>query len=117
MADKHFVFADFVSEFEVDFVSLDQSKGNYNDSGKWIQGTETPRPLKGIILPLSQDDLKFDPNGKYTTADKKLYTVDQLQIGQRIQYDGQYYTIEQEKPYQAYADVFIYFAKGVKVNE
>ncbi|MEK4131993.1 hypothetical protein NYE67_20475 [Solibacillus sp. FSL W8-0474] len=113
---KAFEFADFVQEFWVDFIVFDKSPGYRNEVGKWIEGAETTRATGGIVLPLSDDDLRRMPNGIYTEKDWKLYTLEPLQVGQRMEYMGQSYTIEPSKDYSAYSDVFMYFAKGVVVN-
>jgi hypothetical protein len=114
MSEKHFMFADFVDEFAVNFTAHMATKGHYTDAGKWVEGSTTPQPMSGIILPLSNDELRFEANGKYTAQDRKIYVVEPLQMGQKIECDGQTYTIDGSKPYEAYADVYIYFAKGVK---
>lgn len=113
MQEKPFLFADFVDEFRVEFTVYDQVDGHYNNEGRWIDGSETPRTIGGIILPLNNDELQREANGTYTRKDRKVYVTEPLKEGQRIVKDGQEFTIDQEKPYQDYADVFIYFAKGV----
>ena len=115
MAQKQFEFADFVEEFKVSFIVFDEIiNGYYNDEGKWINpGAETPRTMEGIILPLTNDELQHENNGVYTTKDRKIYVTSPLKIGQRIDYKNQLYTIDSEKDYSDYVDVYIYFAKGV----
>lgn len=113
MDEKHFMFADFVQEFEVPFIAHDPSDGHYNDSGTWVKGGTLPTDRTGIILPLSNNDMRNEPNGMYTSLDRKIYVTDQLTIGQRIEYKGQFFTVNASKPYEDYADVYIYFAKGV----
>lgn len=111
---KHFEFADFVEEFKLSFIVYDVGEGHFAPNGKWIPpGDPIPRDMEGIILPLTNDDLKHEVNGTYTTFDRKLYTVTPLKIGQKFEYKGQSYTIDSAKPYDDYADVYIYFAKGV----
>ena len=112
--EKHFLFADFIEEFKVSFSSINESQGAYNDAGKWIPGQPAETPMSGIILPLSTDELRRDVNGTYTAQDRKVYTTTPLKIGQKIKYNGDTFQVDEEKPYQDYADVFIYYAKGVK---
>lgn len=114
MSQKHFEFADFVDEFKVDFTVYDQQDGYYNNEGKWIEGVETPRAMNGIILPLSNDELRFEANGAYTRKDRKVYTTTPLEMGQKLDCNNQTFTVDSEKPYNEYADVYIYFAKGVE---
>lgn len=110
---KAFEFADFVREFWVDFTVYEKQPGNReNPQRKWIEGAETPRATGGILLPLTDDDLRRDVNGVYTEKDWKLYTLEPLQVGQRMEYGGNSYTIEPSKDYSAYSDVYMYFAKG-----
>jgi len=70
-------FASIILEQGVPFVAHSMSEGGYID-GEWIKGQEAPTELTGIILPLSNDDLKYAENGTYTVKEKKLLTVDQI---------------------------------------
>lgn len=110
---KQFEFADFVEEFKVEFTIYEHDEGHYSDNGKWVEGEVTPVTVQGIILPLSDDDLRYVPNGTYTEADRKIYTTRPLKAGQKMEYGGRNYTIQNFKDYSAYADVFIYIARGV----
>lgn len=110
---KHFEFADFVEEFYVEFDLYVKEPGHYTDAGEWIEAEETKIETGGIVLPLTSNDFKRDVNGTYTEKDKKIYTTEPLGINQRIVHNGQSYTIDSRVPYEDYADVFIYFAKGV----
>lgn len=59
-------------------------------NGVWSKGAENPAnniPFTGIILPLSKDDIKYDPSGTYTADDSKIYTSFSLINGQEI-YDN-----------------------------
>ena len=113
---KQFEFADFIEEFKVTFTAYDEQPGQYDNNGKWIPGGAlAPISMDGIILPLSSDELRHEANGVYTVKDRKVYTTVPLKMGQKIEYAGDSYTIDTEKNYTAYADVFIYYAKGVNV--
>lgn len=109
---KQFEFADFIDEFKVSFNALDDSGGVYNNEGKWIPGGETTTPTEGIVLPLNNDDIKFAPNGIYDSQARKIYTLSPLKIGQYIEVDGVRMVIYATRDYSAYADVYIYYAKG-----
>lgn len=108
---KQFEFADFVEEFKVPFMAFQQTEGYWADNGDWIPGGETPVQMVGIMLPLTQNDLKYSEAGTYSVKDKKIYTTDPLSLGQTIEYQGDRYTIQNFKDYSAYADVYIYFAR------
>lgn len=119
MADKHFQFADFVDEFRVVLTIFDKRPGHYNDVGKWVvEGDEVPRDIWGIVLPASSnssnsDEIRFVNDGGKIERKRKIYTTEQLTIGQEVEHSGQRFTIDSENSYSAYADVFIYHAAGV----
>src|SRR5574339_262738 len=103
---KQFEFADFIDEFRVGFTVYEKQLGSYNDAGKWVPGGDlAPVNMQGIILPLSNDELKHEANGVYTVKDRKIYTTKPLKLGQKIEYEGDSFTIDSKKPYEAYADV------------
>lgn len=108
---KPFAFADFVEEFKVPFTYIEKTDGYYNDAGDWVEGGETPVPMEGIILPLSEDDLQYAEAGAYQAKDKKVYTTQPLQLNAEIEYKGDRYTIQNFKDYSEYADVYIYYAR------
>lgn len=111
MTMKQFQFADFVSEFYVPFIAFIPSEGHYDDYGEWIEGGETPVQTGGIVLPLSEDDLRYAEGGTYTTKDKKLYVTIPFTEGQKIEYKGDKYTIQNFKDYSEYSDIYIYYMR------
>lgn len=112
---KQFIFADFVDEFKVNFTAYEQTEGQYSDSGDWVEGIDTPVSMVGIMLPLSQTDLRYAENGTSHVNDKKIYTTEPLSLGQKVEYKGDKYTIQSFKDYSDYADVYIYFARWREV--
>jgi hypothetical protein len=108
---KAFEFADFVNEFKVSFTAYVESEGHWNDAGDWVEGGETPVSMVGILLPLTENDLQYAENGTYSVKDKKIYTTEQLELGQKVEYKGSSYTVQNFKDYSDYADVYIYFAR------
>lgn len=110
---KQFEFADFVDEFKVSFIELSGSSGGcYNDDGEWVANArEIEVEREGIILPLTEDDLKYAENGISTSKEKKLYTTFELAEGTKIKYKNDVYTIQSFKDYSEYADVFIYLMR------
>jgi hypothetical protein len=113
-----FEFADFIEEFKVDFIAHIPQPGYYADGGKWIKGVTTATPMEGIILPHSSpgysDGIRFEANGVTNEAHRKVYTTIPMPVGTIIEYKGNTFTVDGEKEYSAYADVYIYIAKGVK---
>jgi len=110
--DKPFLFSDFIDEFKVTFVAAnEQTEGHYDDNGDYIPGANIPVLMDGILLPLTENDLKYSEAGTYSTQDKKIYTLEPLEIGQTINYKGVDYTIQSFKDYSDYADVYVYYAR------
>lgn len=72
----------------------------------------------GVVLPLSNLDLKFLPDGSYTQNSQKLYTDDPVEIktGQIIRdtYDGQQYTVMQKLSHNSIHPMMRYLVEGVK---
>jgi len=113
MADKQFEFADLIDEFPVQFtVSEPNGSTVYAPNGKKTDAYGPPRTMTGIILPLRYYEVKYMPNGTYTERDRKLYTKQPIKEKSRLEYNGHVYTVQAFKDYSAYADVFIYLAKG-----
>lgn len=71
----------------------------------------------GIVLPLSNKDLKYLPEGTYTQNSQKLYTDDPvvIQTGQIIRdtYDGQLYTVKTELNHNTIHPMLRYIVEGV----
>lgn len=83
------------------------------------------RPVKkpsvsfwGIVLPLSNLDLKMLPEGTYTQNTQKLYTDDliDIQTGQIIRdtYDGQQYVVKQKLSHNSIHPMFRFLVEGIK---
>lgn len=108
---KPFEFADFVDEFQVPFVYFDHQEGYWNHEGDYIEEKDEPIPMTGIVLPLTENDLKYAEAGTYSQKEKKVYTTVPLQEGREVEYKGDKYTIQSFKDYSEYADVFIYLMR------
>ncbi len=78
---------------------------------------ETVASFWGVVLPLSNKDLKYLPEGTYTQNSQKLYTDDPVTIqpGQIIRdtYDGQTYTVKVELNHNTIHPMMRYIVEGV----
>lgn len=112
---KQFEFADFVGEFPAPFYMYEtiDVPGGYNDDGEWIAGSSTEEKVlkQGIVLPLSDNTLKYAPQGAYTEKEKELYVTYPIPINTRITYEDEDYTVQQFKDFSQYADVYIYIMR------
>ena len=75
------------------------------------------KTFKGIIMPLSNKDLKYLPEGTYTENSQKLYTDDPVKIrpNQIIEdtFDGQRYTVKTELGHNTIHPMVRYIVEGV----
>lgn len=75
------------------------------------------KTFKGIVLPLSDKDLKNLPEGTYTQNAQKLYTDDRVEIGtnQIIEdtFDGQRYTVKTVLGHNSIHPMVRYIVEGV----
>ena len=111
MMAKQFEFADFVEEFYVPFTYIEETQGYREDNGDWVEGIEVPIASGGIVLPLTEDDLKYAEAGTHAEKNKKVYVTNELQTGSKVLYKDNVYTIQSFKDYSEYADVFIYIMR------
>lgn len=84
------------------------------DTGKWIPPAD-PEPVEttGIILQLSDDDLRFDEGGTFTFEDKKILYEGEMSKGQTVIIDGEDYMIDRKKPFKLYSHFTVYYCKRV----
>ena len=104
------LFASVIHNQGVPFIAHLMGDGDYVD-GELVEGIAVPTELIGVILPLSNDDLKYDENGTYTAKEKKLLTVDQMPEGTKVEYNDQKYTVQAFKDFSEYTDVNIYLMR------
>lgn len=104
------IFKEVIEQNSVPFTILINQDGQYIN-GKWVSGKPTEVPMSGIILPLSNDDLKYIESGIYTIKEKKLYVVEPIKIGTKVKYKNDTYTIQSFKDLTDYTDVCIYLMR------
>jgi hypothetical protein len=113
MRESFVEFSDFVNDWRVDLlIQQPPTKDEYDDKGKLIKGV-APDPFEavGIILPMSQDDIKKGDNGNYTERDRKVYVLAPLAKGTLVTFQGKTYEIDRELSH-SYTDVYRYYALG-----
>lgn len=104
------IFKSVIDSQGVPFIAHIEGEGDYVD-GDWVDGTVVPTPMSGIILPLSDDDLKYAENGTYTVKEKKLLTVEKITEGTQVDYKDNLYTVQAFKDFSDYTDVNIYLMR------
>jgi len=110
-----FDFSRLIVKHSTSFTVIEETEGHYDqdNGGVWVPGTEQESTVTGAVLPLSSDELRYDQNGTYATADRKIYIYTELKKGQRVIHNGKEYTIHEDKNYSPQAGVYIYYAKRV----
>ncbi len=83
--------------------------------GKLVTGREK-EVISGIVMPLSNKDLKNIPAGLYDFDDRKLYTKDIAEPGEKVIYRGKKYIIKSFRDWEE-ADLHIYILKLFKNEE
>lgn len=83
-------------------ISHEPGYNDYENGGVWVDGKVVETPFKGAVLPLSYKDMKYDTGGTYTVKDKKLYTYNAFEEGEKVAYEGVDYTILQGKDYSQF---------------
>lgn len=79
--------------------------GGYNDydnGGVWVDGAKTSTPFQGAVFPLSYKELNYGQGGTYTLDDRKLYTYNAFNDGEKVESEGLAYTIKQAKDYSRF---------------
>lgn len=105
------VFKEMIHDLGVPFTALPEEQGKWQNGEFIITVSPQPVDMLGIILPLSEDDLRYAENGTYSVKDRKIFTTITLQKGQKIRYKDVPYTIQNFKDLSDFTDVYIYLAR------
>ncbi len=111
-----FNFKRLIKKYSKFPVFILEEKEGYRDpdqGGIWVPGTIKETELKNAaVVPLSNDDLKFDEGGTYNTEDRKLYCYKDIVKGTKIKCKDKIYTILEKRDYSDYGQgLYIYFIK------
>ena len=106
-------FSRLIQKYTVPFVMLEETDGQYDqdNGGIWVPGAVQEVPVSGAVLPLSNEDIRYDESGTYTAKDRKIFTYTELKLGRKVIVAGIDYTLQEEKDYGRQAGIYIYFAK------
>lgn len=106
-------FERLISKYSVQDAFLTaKTEGYWDDDGMWQEGSDESIPLQCAIIPMATKDV-YASGGRYTTADRQLYTQQQLKTKQTIEYKKITYTVMEETDYTAYGDFFVYVIRAV----
>lgn len=113
---KLYNFANLIKKYSVTFC-LHKTQGSYV-SGKWEEGGEIVKEMRGAIVPLS-DTKVYQSGGTYDKNDRELYMMEPIPeplSEWKVHYKDKVYTVESGKDFTDYADVMVYNLKAVTVN-
>lgn len=80
--------------------------------GIYIPGGEIPKQMNAAVIPMSAKQL-YQSGGRYTDADKNIYTLEPLISKTKMIYKELTYSVEQSSDYTEYGDFFHYVLKAV----
>lgn len=105
-------FKSMIEEFGVPLVSYQKREGHWAENGDWITDSKLVQgTITGVVLPFTDDDLKYAENGTYHARDRKIYVTQELKQGQKVVHRDIPYTIQYFRDFRDYSDVFIYIAR------
>lgn len=84
-----------------DCVELRYSQPVYDAAhgGQYRRGTPIEIPFRGAILPLSEKDLQYAPQGTTARDSRKLYTEHALLLSSEVRSGGEQYSVTGELSY------------------
>lgn len=110
---RRFKFAGVVRKYFRPY-TLVRTGGGQHIKGKWVPSPPERLERSGSIQPVSAR-LRATEGGNYTETDRMLYTTATHSTGERIEYLGVQYTVN-ESPDREYSDVNQYLLRKVVAN-
>ena len=87
---------------------------DYEQGGEWIEGDIEEIEFIGALVYQTNEELQYDEGGTYSTKDKKLYTYNDFDKGDKIKANDKEYTIQEKKDYADYDEgLYIYYCRKV----
>ena len=78
----------------------DKGSIDYANGGQYTPGATESIPFSGAVLPLTDEDLRYAPQGTYSADARKLYTDGYLlKVGAQVDVDGIAYTVTGTRDY------------------
>lgn len=111
-----FQFKRLFQKYNRPFKKLVEGHEGYWDTetGLYVPPSEPEQiNTEGIILPLNDDELRFDDGGTYTFEDRKIIYEGQLQANQTVLINGDEYKVHRMKPHTTYSTFTVYYVKRV----
>lgn len=106
-------FARLIKKYGVSCVLKQTGEGRW-EAGEYIPGATLDGMLNAAILPMADKKI-YDSGGYYKTADRELYTLEEIDTSKEnhVVHRGQSYKVESNADYTDYADFHSYVLKWV----
>lgn len=107
---KAFELSEMIDEFGViiEVVTRDGSAGWDSETGRPIEVPKETEELTAIVVPVSDEMLRFNEGGNFKASDRKIYTKEELDLTKIVIYKGREHTLTAWRDYDDLSDVFIY---------
>ena len=95
---------------------IEEADGSgYNNRGIWQQKGKEEKDITGIVLSLTNNDLKYTEEGRYELRDKKILTKVELELHSLIKREnGEYFKINECKDNKKHSNYYMYLARRVE---
>lgn len=92
-----------------------QTDGHHDDDGYWVPASkvDVDIPFCGAIIPYSTNAI-LSSGGRYSSADRQIFSTMALNLKDIITYRGRQYLIESDTEYDEYSDFYVYTGKWVE---
>lgn len=107
---KAFELSDMIDEFgvTVDIITREGSQGWDEETGAPIKTPSETEQRRAIVVPVSDEMLRFSEGGNFKSSDRKVYTKEELDLTKVVVYKGREHTLTAWRDYDDLSDVFIY---------
>lgn len=107
---KAFELSEMIDEFGVtiEVVTREGSAGWDSETGRPIEAPKETEELTAIVVPVSDEMLRFNEGGNFKASDRKVYTKEELDLTKIVIYKGREHTLTAWRDYDDLSDVFIY---------
>lgn len=116
MSRQYFDFSSLIKAYENPFEVLTYTEAGYDERGKWQEGKEQKKTLRGAIVGHRESKI-FRADGAITAKDKRLFMLQPLPqalMGAKVVYKKQEYMIESELENAEFTGVYSYFLRWVR---
>ncbi|WP_051870400.1 hypothetical protein [Brevibacillus laterosporus] len=110
--ERIFQFSGLLNRFTTTFEVEVKTKGDYDDTGRWMEGTEKNEQRTGAIVPMPMR-IVMEQGGRFTLSDHLLYCLDPIEPRSEVTYAGNGYRVEELTDFTPYADCYRYVLKRV----